>query len=122
MLQSKYNEAEKLFNEYMELDKNNVHARLELGKLKVLQGKYNEAEKLFDEGIVLQLFNTIVVALTLTKDKINSPSNINSLFTFILKYELTRSNRSINNVKNVENNLICVLRIKITLKYQYNTL
>ena len=46
-------EAEKLFKICIKLDKNNVHARLELGKLYVTQGKEAEAEKLFKEIIEL---------------------------------------------------------------------
>ena len=57
-LRLKYNkEAEKLFKICIKLDKNNLCARLELGKLYVKQGKEEEAEKLFTECIKLDLNN-----------------------------------------------------------------
>ena len=46
-------EAEKLFKICIKLDKNNIRARLELGKLYVKQGKEAEAEKLFKKRMQL---------------------------------------------------------------------
>ena len=50
-------EAEKLFLDCIKLDSNNLHARLELGKMYVFQGKEQEAEKLFVECIKLDSNN-----------------------------------------------------------------